>query len=134
MLENIGIMQGIGAKMNYLNQRQGVLSQNIANADTPNYRPYDLEKVDFSQVMGAAANRPRINKATTNSGHIGANPELGQADNRKSKMVYEAAPGENAVVIEEQLLKAGKTQADYNLITNLYKKNVGMLQLAVTNK
>jgi flagellar basal-body rod protein FlgB len=134
MLENIGLMKGIGGKMNWLNQRQTVLSQNIANADTPSYRPHDLEKVDFGEVMGRASNRPKIGKVTTNGAHIGANSEVGDADNRKSKTVYEAAPGENAVIIEEQLLKAGKTQADYNLITNLYKKNVGMLQMAVSSK
>ncbi len=134
MLENIGLMKGIGGKMNWLNQRQTVLSQNIANADTPSYRPYDLEEVDFSKVMGTVSSGPKLGKVTTNANHIGANPEVEVGEGRKSKTVYEAAPGENAVVIEEQLLKAGKTQADYNLITNLYKKNVGMLQLAVTNK
>jgi flagellar basal-body rod protein FlgB len=134
MLENIGLMKGIGGKMNWLNQRQTVLSQNIANADTPSYRPHDLEKIDFSEVMGRASSRPKIDKVTTNGAHIGANPEVGTADNRKSKVVYEAAPGENAVVIEEQLLKAGKTQSDYNMMTNLYKKSVGMLQLAVSSK
>jgi flagellar basal-body rod protein FlgB len=134
MLENIGLMKGIGGKMNWLNQRQGVLSQNIANADTPGYRPYDLEDIDFGAVMQEVANRPRISKATTNAGHIGANPQVGDADDRKSKTVYEAAPAENAVIIEEQLLKAQKTQADYNLITNLYRKNVGMIRQAVSGQ
>lgn len=131
MLDNIGLMKGIGGKMNWLNQRQGVLAKNIANADTPNFRPSDLEKVDFESVMKSSRNRPTINKVTTNPGHIGANPQVGEADNRESKKVYEASPDDNAVIIEEQLLKAGTTQADYNLITNLYRKNVSMIKFVV---
>lgn len=131
MLDNIGLMQGIGGKMNWLNQRQEVLSKNIANSDTPGFRPSDLEKVDFESVMKSTRNRPSINKVTTNPGHIGGQKEVGEADNRKSKIVYEASPDDNAVIIEEQLLKAGATQADYNLITNLYRKNVGMIKFVV---
>lgn len=131
MLENIGLMKGIGGKMNWLNQRQGVLSQNIANADTPNYRPKDLEKVDFGSVMSKISNRPHLQKATTNASHIGTNSEVGEADVRKSRTVYEAAPAENSVILEEQLIKAQKTNADYSLITNLYRKNVGMIRMVV---
>jgi len=131
MLDNIGLMKGIGGKMNYLNQRQTVLSQNIANADTPNYKPHDLEPVDFNGVMNATRNRPTLGSVTTNPNHIGANRQVGEADNRESRKVYEAAPVGNAVVIEEQLLKAQATQADYSLMTNLYRKNVGMIKFIV---
>lgn len=133
MLENIGVMKGIGGKMNWLNQRHVVLSQNIANADTPHFRPSDLEKVDFGAVMSEAQNRPRIHQATTNSAHIGSNPQVGDADARKSKDVYEVAPAENSVVLEEQLFKAQETMADYNMITNLYRKNIGMIRMVVTD-
>ncbi len=131
MLDNIGLMKGIGGKMNYLNQRQTVISTNIANADTPGYQPSDLKEVDFESVMKAARNRPSIGQATTNANHIGNNRQVGEADSRESRVVYEAAPSDNAVVIEEQLLKANATQADYNLITNLYRKNIGMIKFIV---
>ena len=133
MLENIGLMKGIGGKMNWLNQRNTVLSQNIANADTPGYRPSDLEKVDFGGVMEASRSRPRINQIKTDGAHIGGQMKVGESDSRKVKDVYEAAPAENAVVLEEQLLKAQETMADYNMVTNLYKKNVGMIRMVVTD-
>ena len=130
MLENIGVMRGIGGKMDWLNQRQVILSGNIANADTPGYRPYDIEEVDFSKIMGRSSQTANINPVTTKSNHMGpAKP--GEADTHKSKDVYEAAPAENSVILEEQLIKAQKTQSDYALITNLYKKNVGMINIAI---
>jgi len=131
MLDNIGLMKGIGGKMNYLNQSQVVTSENIANADTPNYVPRKLDAVDFGSVMKSIQNRPSIGQATTNPNHIGGQKQIGEADSRDARKVYEASPDGNAVIIEEQLLKAGQTQADYNLITNLYRKNVGMIKFIV---
>ena len=40
--QDIGLFKALGAKMDYLGQRQRVIAQNVANADTPNYRPNDL--------------------------------------------------------------------------------------------
>ncbi|HOO82875.1 MAG TPA: flagellar basal body protein, partial [Alphaproteobacteria bacterium] len=49
--ENIALLKALGAKMDFLNQRQRVISQNIANTDTPGYRPKDLKPVDFGNVL-----------------------------------------------------------------------------------
>ena len=38
-------------RMNWLGQRQEVLAQNVANADTPNYSSRDLKAFDFRQVL-----------------------------------------------------------------------------------
>jgi len=37
------------------------------------------------------------------------------------------------VIIEEQMVKASQTTMDYNLMTNLMRKNVGMIQTALGN-
>lgn len=132
MLENIGVMKGIGGKMNWLQQRQTVLTGNIANADTPGYQAHDIQKPDFKSVMGNVSNRPRIQQTATDSAHIGAKREVADVDARKVKDVYEAAPVGNSVILEEQMIKAQKTSSDYNLITNLYRKNVGMVKFIVS--
>ena len=38
-------------KMSWLSQRQRVLSQNIANADTPDYKARDIAKLSFTDQM-----------------------------------------------------------------------------------
>ena len=57
-LQNLSLFQAMGAKLNYLDQRQKVIAQNIANADTPNYRPKDLTDVErlISTKCANAAN------------------------------------------------------------------------------
>ncbi|MHA1152522.1 MAG: flagellar basal body protein, partial [Alphaproteobacteria bacterium] len=37
--------------MEWLSQRQKVLADNIANADTPNYQPRDLNPSEFQRIL-----------------------------------------------------------------------------------
>lgn len=131
-MDNIALFQGIGAKMDFLNQRQRVISQNIANTDTPSYKPHDVVKPDFSKVLKGVADksRPHVGLETTNEGHLPP-PGIGEPRNDEQDKTYEVAPVGNAVIMEEQLLNSNQTVADYNLMTNLMRKNVGLIQTAL---
>lgn len=133
MLDNIGIFSGITAKMNWLNARQTVIAGNVSNADTPGYVPHDLKEIDFGTMMRKSENKPTIGQVRTDSAHIsGVSNDGTNPVDRKQRTVYEAAPdGENAVILEEQLFKAQSTQADYTLMTSLYRKNTAMLKMAI---
>jgi flagellar basal-body rod protein FlgB len=132
-IKEIGLFQAMGAKMNYLSTRQGVLAQNIANADTPEYRPRDLTDVDFGAVLQDVTGSKKVRMDRTTQGHMMPGGNLDTADNRKSRITYEVAPGDNAVIIEEQMIKATETTMDYNLMTNLMRKNIGLIQTALGN-
>ncbi len=132
-IKNIALFQAMGAKMNYLSTRQGVLAQNIANADTPEYRPRDLTEVDFGAVLKDVTGSQKIRMEKTTAGHMTPGGDINTPDNRKVRMTYEVAPADNAVIIEEQMVQASQTTMDYNLITNLMRKNVGMIQTALGN-
>jgi flagellar basal-body rod protein FlgB len=130
-LKNIALFQAMGAKMDYLSTRQGVLAQNIANADTPEYRPRDLSEVDFGAVLKNVTGSKKIRMEKTAPGHIMPGGNINDPKNRDVKVTYEVAPADNAVIIEEQMIKASQTTMDYNLLTNLMRKNVGMIQTAL---
>lgn len=130
-LKNIALFQALNAKMSYLDMRQGVLSQNIANSDTPDYRPRDLTEVDFGEILQHITGSKKIRMNRTTAGHMTPSGNLNSTDVRKSKITYEVAPAGNAVIIEEQMIKAAKTTLEYNLMTNLMRKNVSMLQTAL---
>ena len=129
---NIGLMDAISAKMRYLDDRQKVLAQNVANADTPNYQAHDLTKVDFagmlSNILKDGAN---LRPAQTDPSHMGPPDETATANDKAQKKSYEVAPGGNAVILEEQMVKAAQTTTDFNLMTSLYEKNVAMLRTAI---
>lgn len=141
MLDNIGLFRGIMAKMNWLDQNQRVIAENVANSDTPGFHPKSLKQQDFESMLGASMNAggnassmSRLKMAATDGGHFGAAnaPSMnGPAKLIKSKIAYEASPDENGVVLEEQLFKANENQTNYQLATNLYRRNVGMLRMVV---
>lgn len=131
--ENISLFRALGAKMDYLNQRQRVISQNIANTDTPGYRPQDLKKADFSSVLKSVVKdkQSQVHLETTDAGHMPPPNEIQDPKQRKAKKTYEVAPAGNAVIMEEQLINSGQTMMDYNLMTNLMTKNVGLIRTAL---
>lgn len=130
--ENLGLFQAIGAKMGYLDHRQKVLAQNVANADTPGYRPRDLTEVDFGTVMERSLdNRWAVRPATTQAGHMPEPNKVEDADNREQRITYDVAPAGNAVILEEQMVKTAETTMDYNLMTTLYQKNLGLIRTAL---
>jgi flagellar basal-body rod protein FlgB len=127
------LFQLISARMSWLSQRQGVLSQNIANADTPDYRPKDLRAADFTRLVEGVAARPGgLQMAQTAPAHLDGKPvaRIGLAG-RPQVIEYEVAPDGNAVVLEEQSAKAAQTALDFQLTSNLYRKYVGMVRIAL---
>jgi flagellar basal-body rod protein FlgB len=46
-------------------------------------------------------------------------------------MTYEVAPDGNAVILEEQMIKANQTMMDYSMLTNLMNKQASMYRLAL---
>jgi len=121
-------------RMSWLNQRQQVLSQNIANADTPKYRSHDLKKFDFKEVI-RDHNRPTRGVAmwATNAKHLSAGSRGRQGPFKESDNVrpYETAPDGNQIVLEEQMVKLNETRINHNMMTELYRKQLRMFRSVV---
>lgn len=132
MLNGIGLFRGIMAKMNWLDQNQQVIAQNVANSDTPGYRPKTLKDTDFESYLGASLGRSHtapVKMAATDSEHFGVVPRgYNGAGLTKQKAVYEASPDDNGVVIEEQLYRANQNSMQYQIATDLYRRNTGMIR------
>ena len=126
----LNLFTALAKRMDWLGQRQRVLADNIANSDTPKFVPRDLQEGQFSALLrrGMGQVQPRV----TNAGHMQgtASPE-GPARAVTQKEPYETSPSGNAVVLEEQLIKVAKTQDDYQIMTNLYRKHMEMFRTAL---
>ena len=129
--DNIALFKAMGAKMHYLNERQRVISQNIANADTPGYESHDLTKVDFGRVLKKIAQTNVLSPETTHPNHLPSPHDIDNPEDKEQKISYEIAPDGNAVIMEEQMVKQSQTAVDYNLMTTLYQKNVSMIRTAL---
>ncbi|WP_207476440.1 flagellar basal body rod protein FlgB [Arenibaculum pallidiluteum] len=128
-MEKLGLFRLIKGKMDWLSRRQEVVAQNIANADTPGFRPSDLTPYDFKSALRTSV---RLPPARTDGSHLsGVSSDASGGTVQRERKTYETALDGNAVVLEEQLMKVAQSSADYQLATQIYRKNVAMLKLAI---
>ena len=128
-LSKIPLLGMVTKQMDWLNQRQKVISQNIANSDTPNYIPHDLVELDFADL--ARSQTKKLKMSVSSEKHIeDPNVKNGKYRDKKDKS-FTSEPSGNAVVLEEQMMLQSQTQVDYELMTRLYKKHVGMVKMAL---
>jgi flagellar basal-body rod protein FlgB len=114
-------------RMYWLNERQRVLAENVANADTPGFRGHDLRQLDFHEALRSTG---EVKLATTAPGHIGGSTGTSQfpMDNRGG---FETTPRGNAVVLEDEMMKVAQTQMDYQAATALYSRSLGLIKTAL---
>lgn len=128
-LGNLSLFKLMSRKMDWQTQRQEVLASNIANADTPQYKPHDLKPFTFRDAL---ADSRRMQPAATNTAHLGGTVAAGGMNQeQRVRNPYETSPDGNAVVLEEQVIKVGENSADYQMVLNLYRKQVGMIRTAI---
>lgn len=129
-ISRIALFSMMKTKMAYMQQRQDVLSQNIANVDTPGYRPSDLKKLDFKRMAHLAAQK--IAMKQTHAGHIPSPAHgIGMFKTAERADPFETNPNENAVSIEQEMMKAAENNAEYQVVTSLYKKSIDMFRIAI---
>ena len=130
-LNNLKLFKMAMTRMDWASQRQRVLSQNISNADTPEYRPKDLKALDFKQVLRGHM-EPRVQVARTDPGHLkGTIPEQDKFRDLSQRKTFEASPDGNQVVVEEQMQKVSDTRGAYDTAITLMQANLKMLTIAV---
>lgn len=131
MIGGIDLFQVSGARMRYLAERQNVLSQNIANADTPQYRARDLKPFTFdSALLSAGAAGAPLHLAATSPTHLAA-PNQGGRTVADRASTYAEEPNGNTVVLEEQMIKQADVMKAYDMATSVFRHGAGLFRIAV---
>ena len=122
----------ISARSAWLGQRQAVLGQNVANADTSGYRPRDLDPVGFDGLMRHAAGQDAgLEPVRTTALHLTPPTPAPGAFRDRPDAEYAATPSGNGVELSEQMRKMALTELDHQLTTGLYRRYVGMVRTAI---
>ncbi len=129
-LTQLKVFNMLTTRMNWLNERQRVLAQNIANADTPDYVARDLAPPDFKAALRRT--EARLGMATTSGAHMAGGGGSAPTTAKTEKREFETTPTGNGVVLEEELMKVAESRGEYELMVNLYTKQVGMLKAAIS--
>jgi flagellar basal-body rod protein FlgB len=117
------MMDQMKLRMQWLQTRQKVLSQNVANSDLPGYKPKDL------RTFNPSVDGP-VPVARTEAAHIGS-IDAGNLTSAHNAKRFETVPSGNAVTLEDEKTKLADTQMDYQTVTSLYTKSLGLLKAAV---
>ena len=128
-ISGITLFGASAARLGWLNQRQAVLAQNIANSDTPGYWPKDLKPMEFKTAI--RHERAGLGMVRTDEAHIAASKSQRSHREARNREPYEVAPAGNAVILEEQMMKMNETAMDQRLATEIYRKYIGMVRVAL---
>lgn len=109
-------------RLAWIGARQSVLAQNIANADTPDYRPRDISP--FAAVLAGAQLAP----ATTQPNHLTGRGLLAAYTRTQPQ---ERVPDGNGVSIETELTKVAEGETNAALTGNLWKTYMNMYMTAL---
>jgi flagellar basal-body rod protein FlgB len=122
-ISDIPIISMLRSRMQWHQERQRVLAENVANADSPGFRPRDLAPPD----LGGSGSGGSLALARTDAGHIAAGIHDGGSYLGPGKGSRSSVP----VNLEDEMLKVAANQMDYQAATTLYGRSLGLIKTAV---
>jgi flagellar basal-body rod protein FlgB len=112
--------------MDGLSYRRNVLSQNVANVDTPGYHALELNfESELSKSMSSS---PKLSMSRTNNGHqLSKSDASGPYQARLRSGGSERADGNN-VDIDQELMQMTETGIRYNALSTAVSKKLSLLK------
>ena len=129
----LATVERLNAGLDYHLARQNLLTANLAHADTPGFRPLDLERTSASGFEGAM----HVALATTDAGHIGSsNPQSASGDGYhvvKDASATAAGSDGNAVSLDREAVKIATNQLRYDTLAQLVQGELSGLSWAAND-
>lgn len=126
MFANLSLFRLSGASATHAGTRQAVLSQNIANADTPGYLARDLPA--FSDQV----TQPPMRLRHSRDGHLRGRG-VGPNDNTFIASAPRS-PNGNSVSLEAEMMKAAVTKQQHDRALAIYKSALGVMRTAISGQ
>jgi flagellar basal-body rod protein FlgB len=131
-INDLPVLSALRTKMQWHQERQRVLSENVSNSDTPNFKPRDLIEPKFDSTgASAAGSMGSLAMMRTTTSHI--TPAGGGAESfdQNRRAGFQTRPAGNAVNLEDEMLKVSANQMDYAAVTSLYTRSLHLLKTAI---
>jgi flagellar basal-body rod protein FlgB len=127
-ISDIPIFSMLRTKMHWHQERQRLLAENVANSDTPNFRPNDLAPPKFDASDTGLA---KVTLARTSFAHIASSDADTNEFDPDHRPEFEVVPSGNGVALEDEMMKVAANQMDYQAATALYTRGLGMIKTAI---
>ncbi len=128
-LDDIPLFSMLKSRLDYLNQRQGLISENVANANTPGYQPRDLKPFT---IKGSHAGAPlalasvQLTPAHM-AGSVSESPAWAPEDSPDSEGRLDGGH----VVLEDEMMKLTDARMNFETAIGFYQKSLSLIQLAI---
>jgi flagellar basal-body rod protein FlgB len=127
-ITDLPLFSMLRTRMHWHQERQRLLAENVANADTPNFRPRDFTPLRFDQQGPAIA---QVSLQRTASAHLDASASSHGRFELSRLGGYDAHSTGNTVNLEDEMLKVAANQMDFQAATTLYTRSLGLLKTAI---
>jgi len=133
-LSQIPLFAMLRGKLGYLSERQRLISENVANADTPGFAPRDLKPYSFDAQVRAQSGGAAL-PVVTHPGHLlpksaGVGPGAASGAKVTRTKDSETTLDGNSVVLEEEMMKMSAARMDYDAAIGFYQKSMTLLRMA----
>jgi flagellar basal-body rod protein FlgB len=125
------LLAALADKMRWHQARQTILAENVANADTPGFRPSDLKAYSFEEHLRSAALETVATSATEPMHFSVSSGNAAAGFDARTGGDFEITPSGNAVSLEDEMMKVSANQMDYQAITSLYSRSLRLLRTAL---
>ena len=122
------LLSMLRTRMQWHQERQRLLSENVANSDTPNYRPRDLAPLQFDPATPTLAS---IGLQRTEASHIASSEATSSRFQASRFGGYEVRAAGSAVNLEDEMIKVAANQMDYQAAVSLYSRSMGLFKTAL---
>lgn len=132
-LAEIPLFSMLKGRMGYLSERQKVIAQNVANADTARYVAEDLKPFSFDAKVQMQQVQATGSMAATQAGHMAPKDErrgLGAQFKTVKSPDSETTLNGNAVVLEDEMIKMNEARMSYDAAISFYQKSMNLLRMA----
>jgi flagellar basal-body rod protein FlgB len=129
MLEDLTLFAMAQRSVDYLARRESVLSENVANANSPHYKVKDLAPISFKDLL--QPQKDPVRATATNAMHVSPEVEPVRFEMINEHKPLESKPDGNQVQVEDQMQKIGSVKGSYELAVNLMMKHIAMLKTAL---
>ena len=130
---DLPILGALKSRMKWHSERQVVLAQNVANAETPGYGARDLKMPDFKRMLEQTPARGVSSvhaPVRTHAGHMGGLSASASFAAEKPG-AFETTPEGNSVVLEDEMMKIAQNQIDHQMAVTVYARGIAMMKKAV---
>ena len=129
-LSSIPLFTALTEKMKWHQTRQGLLAENVANAETPGYSGRDLAAFGFEEHMRNVSSA-RMATTATNPMHFSVQGTDADGFGPRSINNFQVTPEGNGVTLEDEMMKVATNQMDYQTVTTLYTRSMRLIRTAL---